>query len=84
MHKSKVTAPNESKLSRTLAKFSQNIINIYCHDYSSYLQALKISFPTTRGIPVGHALRPVLWIRIRMNPELFPGSEIIVPDPEKK
>ena len=25
MHKSKVTAPNESKLSRTLAKFSQNI-----------------------------------------------------------
>ena len=23
---------------------------------------------------------PVLWIRIRMDPELFPGSGIIVPD----
>ena len=25
---------------------------------------------------------PVLWIRIVMDPELLPGSEIIVPDPD--
>ena len=25
---------------------------------------------------------PVLWIRIRMDPELLPGSGIIVPDPD--
>ena len=25
----------------------------------------------------------VLWIRIRMDPELLPGSGIIVPDPAK-
>ena len=24
----------------------------------------------------------VLWIRIRMDPELLPGSGIIVPDPD--
>ena len=27
-------------------------------------------------------LKPVLWIRIRMYPELLPGSGIIVPDPD--
>ena len=29
-------------------------------------------------------LEPVLWIRIRMDPELLPGSRfrIIVPDPD--
>ena len=27
-------------------------------------------------------LLPVLWIRIRMDPELLPGSGIIVPDPD--
>ena len=25
---------------------------------------------------------PVLWIRIRMAPELLPGSGIFVPDPD--
>ena len=28
-------------------------------------------------------LSPVLWIQIRMDPELLPGSGIIVPDPAK-
>ena len=27
-------------------------------------------------------LDPVLWIRIRMDPELLPGSGIKVPDPD--
>ena len=27
------------------------------------------------------ARQPVLWIRIRMDPKPFPGSGIIVPDP---
>ena len=27
-------------------------------------------------------IKPVLWIRIRMDPGLLPGSGIIVPDPD--
>ena len=36
------------------------------------------------SLSVGFKFKPVLWIRIRMDPELLPGSEsgIIVPDPD--
>ena len=40
---------------------------------------------TFSGVPGIHArLESVLWIRIHMNPdpELLPGSGIIVPDPD--
>ena len=55
----------------------QNLIKINSfHIYRIYLQYLS-------GYPDRYTVA-VLWIRIRMDPELLPGSGsgIIVPDPE--
>ena len=42
------------------------------------------SYNSLSGVFVDIWLDPVLWIRIRMDPELLPGSGsgIIVPDPD--